>query len=463
MKKIFRLFFIAFLCLFAAITLASCDSCESFLDEGTEYTIAFYLDYDSESKTYSNKLWETKVQEGNQITYGGSTPTKAADSEYTYTFKGWDHELGKATRDENFYALFDKEAVTTQVTYTLVSGQAATCEADGFKDYYQGSDGKYYEDNQGQKLIADLNAWKDGAGKLAKVAHTLEHHDAKEATPEASGNVEYWTCSVCNKYFLDAAGTQETTAEGVVVEYVAPVVEDKYLAFVGSATEGVAMTKNADNEKEFTAQITAEAGQALSFTLNGEALAVTAKAVATNNVDAELKVKTEGTFAIWLNIETKELWADGYAAPKVTYTFTLPEGITGKVLAHFWGDGVKDLNEELDPTQASISVEVLAAYTGLVVAELEDGEEGFNTDWTNVKHKTVDLDLTKVEGTIAVQWEDQIVKPLYGLVGKSIGWAADLELVKDANNENLYVLARVELLAGDEVKVRKNGNWDEEL
>ena len=40
--------------------------------------------------------------------------------------------------------------------------------------------------------------------------HTdLKHIDAKAATKTAGGNIEYWYCEDCGKYFADAAATKE--------------------------------------------------------------------------------------------------------------------------------------------------------------------------------------------------------------------------------------------------------------
>lgn len=38
---------------------------------------------------------------------------------------------------------------------------------------------------------------------------TIESHDAVEATCETPGNIAYWTCTVCHKYYSDAACTDE--------------------------------------------------------------------------------------------------------------------------------------------------------------------------------------------------------------------------------------------------------------
>ncbi len=48
--------------------------------------------------------------------------------------------------------------------------------------------------------------------------HTLTATAAVEATCTESGNVAYWTCSVCNKHFSDAAATREIALKNIGVE-----------------------------------------------------------------------------------------------------------------------------------------------------------------------------------------------------------------------------------------------------
>ena len=47
--------------------------------------------------------------------------------------------------------------------------------------------------------------------------HTLTHIDAKDATFEAEGNIEYWYCEECGCYFADADAEVEISAEDVIV------------------------------------------------------------------------------------------------------------------------------------------------------------------------------------------------------------------------------------------------------
>lgn len=44
----------------------------------------------------------------------------------------------------------------------------------------------------------------------------MKHIDAKAATKGAEGNIEYWCCDDCGKYFADAAAKQEITEADTV-------------------------------------------------------------------------------------------------------------------------------------------------------------------------------------------------------------------------------------------------------
>lgn len=54
--------------------------------------------------------------------------------------------------------------------------------------------------------------WKENAH-----THTMEHHTRKDATCLNTGTVEYWLCTDCGKYYLDANAANETTAEKTIL------------------------------------------------------------------------------------------------------------------------------------------------------------------------------------------------------------------------------------------------------
>ena len=56
-----------------------------------------------------------------------------------------------------------------------------------------------------------------GAGELEAKSHSdLKHVAAKAATKTAEGNIEYWHCTGCGRYYKDAAVTQEITQADTV-------------------------------------------------------------------------------------------------------------------------------------------------------------------------------------------------------------------------------------------------------
>ena len=48
-------------------------------------------------------------------------------------------------------------------------------------------------------------------------AHQLTHHDCVEPDYENDGNIEYWTCDECGKYFSDSEGHNEISADDVII------------------------------------------------------------------------------------------------------------------------------------------------------------------------------------------------------------------------------------------------------
>lgn len=60
-------------------------------------------------------------------------------------------------------------------------------------------------------------------GDLDPANHTaLTHVEAKAATTEAEGNIEYWYCEGCGKYYSDATAVTEITKEQIVTAKLKP-------------------------------------------------------------------------------------------------------------------------------------------------------------------------------------------------------------------------------------------------
>ncbi len=106
----------------------------------------------------------------------------------------------------------DRTAPHTHGNGQKVSGQAAGCTVDGWKDYYQCSCGQYYTDAACTVEITDLVAWKAGDGKLA-ASHTYGTPIAKkDANCTETGMQAHYECSVCHTLF-DENKNVKTEAE----------------------------------------------------------------------------------------------------------------------------------------------------------------------------------------------------------------------------------------------------------
>ncbi|GAB6391664.1 MAG: SUMF1/EgtB/PvdO family nonheme iron enzyme [Treponematales bacterium] len=103
-----------------ALLLTACPTVDE--GNGTTYTITW--------KNHDGTVLETdtEVAAGVTPTYDGETPTKAADSDNTYTFSGWDPAITAVTGNAVYTAVFTStpvEATTYTITYHLNGGTGA--------------------------------------------------------------------------------------------------------------------------------------------------------------------------------------------------------------------------------------------------------------------------------------------------------------------------------------------------
>ena len=136
------------------------------------------------------------------------------------------------------------------------SGGKATCKAKAVCDIC----GKSYGS-------LDLNSHAD-----------LKHIAAKAATAAAEGNIEYWYCGGCDKYFSDAAATKEITKAATVTAKLPPKI---------TAGDGATVTQGEKKELSFTSD--ASFADFLRVELDGTTL------------DEKNYTKREGSTIITLN------------------------------------------------------------------------------------------------------------------------------------------------------------------
>ena len=94
-----------------------------------------------------------------------------------------------------------------------------TCTATGSIEYWQCSVcNKKFSNADCTSEVTDVT--------LPMAAHTLTKTDAKAATCTEAGNAEYWTCSVCKRLFSDSEGKNEITAASVVIPATGHTADD---------------------------------------------------------------------------------------------------------------------------------------------------------------------------------------------------------------------------------------------
>ncbi len=141
--------------------------------------------------------WFVPAKNKHYISYEDETDTLTEHIPHTFKtdFKydadyHW-HECGD-------YSWCKGESEHEEHSFTTNVTAAATCTAEG-----------------SQTLTCECGYSKTETIPLK--GHTLTYTAAKDATCTANGNIEYWYCSVCKKYFKNSTCTTETTQSGTVI------------------------------------------------------------------------------------------------------------------------------------------------------------------------------------------------------------------------------------------------------
>lgn len=111
----------------------------------------------------------------------------------------------------------------------------ATCTENGNIEYWSCSEcEKYFSDEEGHIEIA--------ADDLIIVAHhtDMSYHQETQETCTTAGNSAYWYCSVCNKYFSDENGKTEITANSWII----PAIDHANMVFHEAVQETCTIAGN---------------------------------------------------------------------------------------------------------------------------------------------------------------------------------------------------------------------------
>ncbi len=81
--------------------------------------------------------------------------------------------------------------------------------------------------------LANLSYNSHVGGFTEVTTHNLTHTAAKQPSDYADGNIEYWYCSDCQKYFSDEAAQQEISADSITIPTSATILRDGGIYSVG--------------------------------------------------------------------------------------------------------------------------------------------------------------------------------------------------------------------------------------
>ena len=173
------------------------------------------------NKYFSDENGTNGIALADTVIKAHHTLTKTDAKEPTCTEEGNNEYYTCSACGKIFKDAEDTQETTVENEILAASGhkmskndaKAATCTEDGNNEYYSCSAcGKAFKDADG-KTVTTVEA-----EKIAATGHTMTKTEAKAATCTEDGNIAYWHCSVCNKYFSDENGTNETTLPDTVVK-----------------------------------------------------------------------------------------------------------------------------------------------------------------------------------------------------------------------------------------------------
>lgn len=158
------------------------------------------------------------------------TAGDSADSANAVDITSDDFDLGNYK-----YMKIEPASVQAGHTHNLtpVSENPATCTTAGNIAYYtcDGCD-KWFSDAAGTTEITDHSSVVIAAN------HKLTLVKAQDATAAKEGNIEYYHCENCGKDYYDEAGTEEiATKEAIVVRKLAPKIIDGNNAKIDKASK----------------------------------------------------------------------------------------------------------------------------------------------------------------------------------------------------------------------------------
>ena len=191
----------------------------------------------------NDKTEERAAVTGSKIEKESQEPRCTEDGYYTYEATITD-EQGNSTKKTQKVVI-----KATGHDIETIEAVSATCDKDGNIEYYQCKIcGKYFSDADGK------NAIEEGSWIVKATGHKLEKTEEVAATCEKDGNDAYYTCKNenCGKYFSDKEGKNEIKKDSWVRKATGHQIVEEVKKQPTKKVEGqlVRHCKNCDYVKE---------------------------------------------------------------------------------------------------------------------------------------------------------------------------------------------------------------------
>ena len=222
-----------------------------------------------------------KVCRTQDYKFSFTLPEGATGAAYGYKFIGFGDAPLTPTVENGLYSGIIKASAypATENSFKLI---VSAKTADGFAFSAEKKVTIQNEHTGGTATCKDkaiCEVCGESYGKLDPNNHAnLKHIDAKAAAKTSEGNIEYWYCDGCNKYYKDAKATQEITKADTVTPKLPPKI---------TAGDGATVTQGEKKELSFTSD--ASFADFLRVELDGTTL------------DEKNYTKKEGSTIITLN------------------------------------------------------------------------------------------------------------------------------------------------------------------
>ena len=299
--------------------------------------------------------------------------------------------------------------------------------------------------------------------EIAALGHDLVHHDAQAATCTEAGNSEYYTCSRCGKFFSDAAGTTETTAEAVVI----PVDTNAHAWPAADAQKGIAwawasdfttatLTLTCANDSSHTYTETATGTGITSAQGTGDDLGYTVytATVSFNGNTYTDKTRTLIEYSITYNgLDDATLEADNptsYTVESDDITLTNPTR-EGYAFAGWTGTDLNEATMEVTIVAGSTgNREYTATWNPIVTFKANDGASPATDDVT----QTVPNNTATALRAFTVEGTDMFTREGYAFAGWNT--AEDGSGTEYADEAEVTITAPLTLYAQWEVAAKMN-------